>query len=147
MSTLTAEDRWELADLAARCAWSYDLGDAAAYAALYTSDGRFEREGTPAVAGPEALAAMVQAAHGRGDGYLHVTSNHTLEQDAAGQVEARSYVVLVQAGEGELVLLAVGHYHDLVVRTPDGWRLARRRFAPRAGGLAGALLAAAGRRS
>lgn len=107
-----------------------DAKDFRAYAALFAPDGVFvagELEAT----GPERILALVEGMLGSllteqpGDDF-HLVSNVAIELDGdrATATSTWSYVV---RGSGDQPLLAkLGHYDDVLVRRPEGWRFARR---------------------
>ena len=54
-------------------------------------------------------------------------SNQAITVDG-DKASARTYVDMVMVGEGTSGVNAIGYYDDEIVRTDDGWRIARRRF-------------------
>lgn len=59
---------------------------------------------------------------------LHRLSNQAITIDGDTAV-ARTYVdALIMAADNQTGVNGIGFYDDEIVRTPDGWRIARRRF-------------------
>lgn len=86
---------------------------------VFAEDFVFERgDGRPDLHG---IADVVATFKGR-NMYAHVTTNTTISEDDDGTVRAHSKF-LGFPNEGRPV---TGDYRDVVVRTPQGWRLQRR---------------------
>jgi 3-phenylpropionate/cinnamic acid dioxygenase small subunit len=86
---------------------------------VFAEDFVFERgDGRPDLHG---IADVVATFKGR-NMYAHVTTNTTITEDDDGTVRAHSKF-LGFPNEGQPV---TGDYRDVVVRTPQGWRLQRR---------------------
>jgi len=64
--------------------------------------------------------------------------NHVIEPSAAGAI-GKEYLVQLRMGEGERPndIFGGGHYEDVYVRTPDGWRFKQRQFIPSEKGVGG----------
>jgi len=134
--TLTAKDHVEIQQLATRYARAVDTraNDGQALADLFTPDG--ELVGPRGSArGRDELAALarrgVMAAERPVVDVSHFSMNHVIEPAPGGAV-GKEYVVLVNFGPddkpgGEFSSIG-GHYEDRYVRTPAGWRFARREF-------------------
>jgi hypothetical protein len=59
---------------------------------------------------------------------LHRITNQAIVPSGDG-VAARSYVdAIVMASDNQTGTRAVGYYDDALVRTDEGWKIARRRF-------------------
>jgi len=78
--------------------------------------------------GVEAITQFMVVSHAEMGHTLHRLSNIAVAVD--GEVaQARSYVdAVLMAPDGQSGLNAIGFYDDELVRTTDGWRIARRRF-------------------
>lgn len=123
------EDRLEIYDLIASYGPLVDAGDAEATAALWTEDGSYDVD-TGQYEGQDGIAAMVASdGHQRliGSGCAHLTGlpRISLDADSATAVSHSQLVVRRADGRGFEVLRATAHRWELV-RTPDGWRIARR---------------------
>src|SRR5262249_46755274 len=117
----TAEDRDEILQLVYRYNHAVDGGDAKGWAATFTEDAVFE-VGPTVITGREGL---VDFASNMSAGMRHVLANPVIEVtgDAAS---IRAYVFVFRGKE----LSVTGNYDDQVVRTPEGWRFAKRVFTP-----------------
>ena len=125
---LTAEDYIEIQQLVARYPYALDQNgdEGASYANLFTADGVFRQ---PRTEGRANLATMASRAP-RGPHYTrHFLTNHIIEATAEGAT-GKQYLVAVDIGErGEPNSIFLGgHYEDVYVRTPEGWRFKTRTF-------------------
>jgi uncharacterized protein (TIGR02246 family) len=120
-----ADDRDAIRDVYARYVGSLDLGDAAAFASLYTDDGVFVGGGT---GGDDVVgsAALTEFAAGLRPGSVHRLSlNHLIDVDGDAAVCRSSIVVL--AGTA---VVSAGRVTDELRRVDGAWRIARRTFTP-----------------
>ena len=116
----TTEDRDEILQLLYRYNHAIDSGDAHGWAGTFTADGVFDVAGQVR-SGQDELAAFAAGVHG----YRHVVVNPVI--DVAGDAATvRAYFVVYRG----TALTATGTYADEVVRTPDGWRFAKRVSTP-----------------
>jgi uncharacterized protein (TIGR02246 family) len=120
-------DRTRIRELTARYNRCFDDGDPEGFAALFTEDGVMAVDGTFSVSGRDGLAEMVRHTP---YGVVHVTVDATVEVDGDKAIQDVKLLVLARPGpEAETKkskLTNSGRYHDELVRTPDGWRFARR---------------------
>jgi hypothetical protein len=137
-TTLTAMDYIEIQQLVAKYARYIDTcsNNGYDYADLFTADGRFvpviNGKETSGIQGREALAA-VSGGGSRGcknvgwiqQGVRHLYPNHIIEATADG---AKGYVDMLMIGLGgdPNKIQYDGHYEDLYVKTPQGWRFKQR---------------------
>jgi hypothetical protein len=137
-AALTALDYFEIQQLVARYARAIDTcsNNGYDYADLFTSDGAFVPsiggERGAAIQGRERLAA-ISGGGSRGcknvpwieQGVRHIYTNHIITPTAEG---ATGYVDLLMIGLGgdPNKIEYDGHYEDLYVRTPQGWRFKQR---------------------
>lgn len=79
--------------------------------------------------GPREITDYMRDAHREVGPTLHRLTNFCVEDDGE-QVRARSYVdaLLMPVQPGGPVHRGIGWYDDRLVRTSDGWKIARRRF-------------------
>ena len=122
MSTL-AEDRDEILQLLYRYSHEMDSHDVVAWVGLFTDDGVFDAGNGRVATGPERLAKF--AASAAGTTMRHIVGNPVI--DVTGDT-AQAEVYLTLLREGSIAL--TGTYHDELVRTPKGWRFAKRTFTP-----------------
>ena len=122
-------DRARIRDLTARYNRCFDDGDVEAFAHTFTADGVMEVVGGFEVRGRQGLAEMCRRTP---YGVVHVTVDATVEVDGDRAVQDVTVMVLQRPKpdaapeERRTTLERSGRYHDELVRTPDGWRFARR---------------------
>lgn len=116
LAPVPLEDAREILDVLARYAQVIDNGDWDRLATVFTPDAVFGRD---RVRGLDAIVAAVGSVTPY---HPHHTTNSLLGLAPDGTVRAWSKYVIVRtdgtAGSGD--------YLDTVVRTPQGWRIARR---------------------
>jgi hypothetical protein len=122
----TSEDYVEIQQLVARYAFALDTadGNGYTYADLFAADGTFND-----TKGREALAALPR---GPRRGSLHVR-NYGAPAIIQPTADGATGIQYAQAMDFEPsgrsgVLDHFGHYEDVYVRTPQGWRFKSRRF-------------------
>ena len=129
-ATLTAADYLELQQLVARYSYAVDMhgGDGSAFAALFTPDGKL---GTLAkgTAQLTAFAAKTNADRSGPAFARHYVTNVVIKP-APGGATGRSYLVTIDGAEGSkpTTMLSGGHYDDVYVKTPQGWRIKSRNY-------------------
>ena len=120
---LTTEDRQEILELAARYNHAIDAGDAAAWAATFTTDGVFES----AQATPQGTDALTEFAAGFGQavpGGRHWTNNHVVDGDGDSAIHT-CYLNLMSVQDGVKVL-ATGLYKDELTKLDGKWLYTKR---------------------
>jgi hypothetical protein len=132
VSTLTEMDYIEIQQLVARYAFTLDThaDNGYAYANLFTPDATFggkkmDRESLA------ALAMKTQAERG-GPAYVrHFLTNVIIKPSPEGAT-GRQYLVAIDVGEGgkPSTIIHGGHYDDVYVKTPAGWRFKSRALTP-----------------
>ncbi|HKH74725.1 MAG TPA: nuclear transport factor 2 family protein [Vicinamibacterales bacterium] len=137
-AALTARDRIEINQLAARYAFALDsrADDGRALADLFAPDGELVGLGGSAK-GRDQLAELARSGvitPKKPDvGVAHFGMNHAIEPAAAGAV-GKEYLIMVNIAEGGLpggdFSSIGGHYEDVYVKTADVWRFKRRAFIP-----------------
>ena len=135
---LTARDRLEINQLAARYAFALDTraDNGMAFADLFAPDGEFVGiRGT--AKGRDQLAALASSGIMTAEkpivGVSHFSMNHVIEPAAGGAI-GKEYLVMVNIAEGgkpggDFSSIG-GHYEDAYVKTAAGWRFKRREFVP-----------------
>jgi uncharacterized protein (TIGR02246 family) len=125
-------DRTRIRELTARYNRCFDDGDPEGFAGTFIEDGVMEVEGGPTTTGRAALAEMVRRTP---YGIVHVTVDAVVEVDGDRAVQDVTLLVVarppadVPADKRYSRLQRSGRYHDELVRTPEGWRFARRTVA------------------
>jgi uncharacterized protein (TIGR02246 family) len=128
------EIRWlidtaRIRELTARYNRCFDDGDAEGFAATFTEDGVMEVAGGFSVSGRAALEQMCRNVP---YGIVHVTVDATVEVDGDRAVQETTVMVLQRPKpdaapeERSSSLSRTGRYRDELVRSPDGWKFARR---------------------
>ena len=112
------EDRDEIIQLLYRYNHAIDSGDAEGWADTWVDDGVFDTGGEP-IAGRAALVDFANNVHG----LRHLAVNPLVDVDG-DRARVRVYVVVFHGG----VVAVTGSAEDEVVRTPAGWRIAKRVF-------------------
>jgi hypothetical protein len=86
--------------------------------------------------GREALAALARR-NTRGPQSAFHFVNHVIEPTSEGAT-GKEYLLQLRIGDGERAndVFGGGHYEDIYVKTPEGWRFKRRQFIPSEGGSA-----------
>lgn len=127
---LSADDRLDIIDLMARYAWAYDTSSTAALAATFTDDGVLEVFGKPLAGGKLGFASFIAMANDmrKDHGWQHQTNNHVFTEYDGQSCKVFSYYLMPEsdAQGGDVHVRAMGYYESLCVRTPQGWRFARR---------------------
>lgn len=123
------EDRLAISDLIASYGPLVDAGDAAGTAALWTEDGTYDVD-TGVYEGRRGIVEMVQSREhqgllSRGCAHLTTTPRIELAGDTAVAVCHSQLVVRRDDGRSFSVARTTAHRWELV-RTTDGWRVARR---------------------
>ena len=134
---LTPLDYVEIKQLVSRYAYAVDTGadNGNVYASLFAPDGAFADRMGRETKGREALAALARRNTRGPQSAFHFIVNHVIEPTSEGAV-GKEYLVQLRIGEGERPndIFGGGHYEDVYVKTPDGWRFKRRQFMPSEGG-------------
>lgn len=154
---LTPMDYIEIRQLVNRYAFALDTGSSNGYdyADLFAADGEFMR---PYAKGREQLAALARGPRVGPDNTVHYIMNHLIEPTPDGAV-GKAYLIelnwdiapaqaaggagrgagptngwdLVGRKAGELARTG-GHYEDVYIKTPVGWRFKKRDFIPSTSG-------------
>jgi hypothetical protein len=129
---LTAMDIIEIQQLVARYAYAVDThaDNGYAYADLFAPDGVFGGKTT----GRETLAELArktQAERG-GPSYTRHFLTNVIINPSPGGATGRQYLVAIDVGEGgkPSSIIHGGHYDDVYVKTPAGWRFKSRQLKP-----------------
>lgn len=124
-------DELAIRDLAARFTDAVNRNDPSALGALFTEDGEWVVPGMETTTGPEAASARIAQLRSTFVNLLQLLySGHVdLEGDTDGKTATATWYLAEQASDGENAFAFTGVYRDLLRRTDDGWRFARREFA------------------
>lgn len=131
-----AELRQQLSELVLDYAFYRDRLEAEAVADLFTIDAQLIVLGQ-VFNGQQAIHQRIADSRrtGQGPATRHLMSTMRFFKHTADQASGISYVTVLGAEGRQLPMqiegfLAVGEYHDQFVRTPQGWKIARREFVP-----------------
>ncbi len=113
----TPEDHVAIADLLARYCLALDRDDADGWVALFTPDARYEVHGR-SFDGHDGLRAML----GGAPGGLHLGGPPVVEMTGPDAARTARNLLFVDRRSGESRRAV---YEDDLVRTADGWRIAR----------------------
>jgi SnoaL-like domain len=119
-------DRDEIVELTVRYATAIDSLQYSLLTTVFTDDAQVDYGEVGRWAGGAEVAEFMEAAHVGATHTMHRMTNQaiTIDGDAA---RVRTYVdalILFEGGGAN----PVGYYDDHVVRTGDGWRIARRTY-------------------
>lgn len=126
--TVDRDVRRDVADLLVRYATGIDTRDWALLRTCFTDDCEADYGDIGVWHGANAITEWMKQAHAGCGHTMHRITNQAITPSGDG-VMARSYVdAIVMAPDNRTGARAVGYYDDELVRTDDGWKIARRRF-------------------
>jgi hypothetical protein len=119
---LTPADYIQIQQLYAQYNDAIDSDDAEAFAATFTPDGSFND-----LHGRDALVGFVHYWRDKmnGTSMRHWNTNLVIKPTDHGAT-ASVYLMLINIGVQPPVIALAAKYHDQLVKTPDGWKFARR---------------------
>ncbi|KUI27928.1 polyketide cyclase [Mycobacterium sp. IS-1496] len=122
------EDRADITDVLVRYASGIDRRDWPLFRTVFTDDCALDYGDIGTFDGVDAITEFMDQAHAMAGHTLHRLTNVAVDVDGDG-AHARTYVdALIFAADNASGVNAVGFYDDDLVRTPAGWRIARRTF-------------------
>jgi hypothetical protein len=119
-------DRDELVDLTVRYATAIDDHQYSLLTKVFTDDAQLDYGEIGQWTGGAEVAEFMEAAHVAATHTMHRMTNQAIDIDG-DTATMRTYVDALILFEGGGVN-PIGYYDDHVVRTADGWRIARRTF-------------------
>lgn len=128
MTALSSDDRAAITDLAARYCHSFDLGDAAGWAACFTEDGIFETPLGDTIRGHDALQAFAncfQAPTGLPAPMRQLPAAMAIDGDsthATMRCYFTAYILL-----NPPLMIAMGRFEDELQKVEGRWKISRRR--------------------
>ena len=126
--TIDRDVRQDVSELLVRYATGIDRRDWALFRTCFTEDCEADYGDIGVWHGVDAITAYMEQAHAACGHTLHRITNQAIVPSGDG-VTARSYVdAIVMAADNKAGARAVGYYDDALVRTDEGWKIARRRF-------------------
>jgi len=124
MDIQTLSDQFEIRNLISRYCRAMDDGDGDGYAATFTEDGILEGT-TGSTQGHDALSGLPARFGGT---LVHTAVNPILDLDGDRARHSCTVVVYNRPADGEpREVRMIVRYDDELVRTADGWRIARKR--------------------
>jgi 3-phenylpropionate/cinnamic acid dioxygenase small subunit len=125
-------DEREIRNLLARLGHLADYGDLDVYLTMFTDDAIWEMPGSRKQGAADILTGArerrASGVQGPGTHSRHMNTTMWVDVDGSDDAEAHSYFLFVQHTDSTPVVAMVGHYHDRLRRTADGWKLAHRRI-------------------
>ncbi|HEX5145172.1 MAG TPA: nuclear transport factor 2 family protein [Mycobacterium sp.] len=124
------EDRQDISDLLIRYATGIDRRDWPLFRTVFTTDCELDYGDIGTWHSVDEVADFMEQVHAPAGYTMHRMSNQVIAVDG-DSASARTYIDgLIMAPDNASGVNAIGFYDDEMVRTPDGWRIARRRFTP-----------------
>ncbi len=122
------EDRQDIAELLVRYATGIDRRDWPLFRTVFTDDCELDYGVIGSWQGVDAVAEFMEQVHAMAGHTMHRLSNQTITVDG-DTARARTYIDgLIMTGDNKSGVNAIGFYDDEIVRTANGWRIARRRY-------------------
>jgi 3-phenylpropionate/cinnamic acid dioxygenase small subunit len=127
-TTVCRETRQDVSDLLVRYATGIDARDWELLRSCFSDDCVADYGDVGRWTSGDEITAWMRTTHEPLGPTLHRISNVVVASDGES-VTARSYVDAIVLGPGNIGgAQAAGHYDDIVVESPDGWRIARRKY-------------------
>ncbi len=122
------EDRQDISDVLVRYATGIDRRDWPLFRTVFTDDCELDYGVIGVWKGIDAVAEFMEQTHAMAGDTLHRLSNQAITVHG-DEATARTYIDgLIMFGDNKSGVNAIGFYDDEIVRTPDGWRIAHRRY-------------------
>ena len=122
------EDRQDISDLLVRYATGIDRRDWALFRTVFTNDCELDYGEIGVWKGIDAVTEFMEQVHALAGHTMHRLSNQAITV-AGDKAVARTYIDgLIMGGDNNSGVNAIGFYDDDIVRTEEGWRIARRRY-------------------
>ena len=111
-----------------RYATGIDRRDWPLFRTVFTDDCELDYGEVGSWKGVDAVTEFMQQAHSMAGHTMHRLTNQVITVDG-DKAQSRTYVdALIMVGDNNSGVNAAGFYDDELVRTDDGWQVARRRF-------------------
>jgi SnoaL-like domain len=121
-------DRQDISDLLVRYATGIDSRDWPLFRTVFTDDCRLDYGEIGVWNGVDEVTNFMDQTHAMAGHTMHRLTNQAIAV-ADDKASARTYVdAVIMFGDNQAGVNALGFYDDEIVRTADGWRIARRRF-------------------
>ena len=122
------EDRQDITDLLVRYGTGIDRRDWSLFRTVFADDCEVDYGEIGTWHGVDAVTDFMDTTHAMAGHTLHRLTNQAITLDG-DNASARTYIdAVIMFGDNQSGVNAWGFYDDEIVRTTDGWRIARRRF-------------------
>ncbi|HEY4333020.1 MAG TPA: nuclear transport factor 2 family protein [Ilumatobacteraceae bacterium] len=122
------EDLQEITQLLVDYGELLDLRDLDGFAALWAEDAEFVMSTGRSAMGRAAIREMLAAVMARSPAAaMHIETNPRIHLDGDAATSTIMYAAAFTQSDGLARVTMLGHHHDDLVRTPDGWKIKRRR--------------------
>ena len=122
------DDRQDISDLLVRYATGIDRRDWSLFRTVFTDDCELDYGEIGTWQGVDAVTDFMDTTHAMAGHTLHRLTNQAITLDG-DKASARTYVdAVIMFGDNQSGVNAWGFYDDEIVRSADGWCIARRRF-------------------
>jgi 3-phenylpropionate/cinnamic acid dioxygenase small subunit len=122
------DDRQDISDLLVRYATGIDRRDWPLFRTVFTDDCELDYGEIGTWQGVDAVTEFMDTTHAMAGHTLHRLTNQAITLDG-DKATARTYIdAVIMFGDNQSGVNAWGFYDDEIVRSADGWRIARRRF-------------------
>jgi 3-phenylpropionate/cinnamic acid dioxygenase small subunit len=125
---VSERDRQDIADVLLRYATGIDRRDWPLFRSIFANDCELDYGEIGTWKGADAVTEFMRQAHAMAGHTMHRLTNQVITVD--GDIaQARTYVdALIMLADNNSGVNAAGFYDDELVRTEQGWQIARRRF-------------------
>jgi 3-phenylpropionate/cinnamic acid dioxygenase small subunit len=121
--------RGDISDVLIRYASGIDRRDWALFRTCFTDDCDVDYGDIGSWSSVDEITEWMTAVHEPCGHTMHRMTNIAIEAEGEGRARASSYVdAVLMNGDNTSGMRAVGFYDDELVRTDEGWRIARRRY-------------------
>ncbi|MGA7050365.1 MAG: nuclear transport factor 2 family protein [Mycobacterium sp.] len=122
------DPRLDISDLLVRYATGIDRRDWPLFRTVFTDDCEVDYGEIGVWNGVDAVTDFMEQTHAMAGQTMHRLTNQAITVDG-DKASARTYIDgVIMFGDNQAGVNALGFYDDEIVRTADGWRIARRRF-------------------
>jgi uncharacterized protein (TIGR02246 family) len=122
------EDRQDIFDLLVRYATGIDRRDWPLFRTVFTDDCQLDYGEIGTWNGVDAVTQFMEQVHAMAGHTMHRLSNQAITVDGDAAAACTYIDGLIMAADNKSGVNAIGFYDDDIVRTDDGWRIARRRY-------------------
>jgi 3-phenylpropionate/cinnamic acid dioxygenase small subunit len=122
------DPRQDISDVLVRYATGIDRRDWPLFRTVFTDDCEVDYGEIGVWKGVDAVTDFMEQTHALAGHTMHRLTNQAITVDG-DKASARTYIDgVIMFGDNQTGVNALGFYDDEIVRTPAGWRIARRRF-------------------